>query len=119
MDTLIQVMGSNGLKFFKTAGAGGSPDGLIGKNDVVLIKVNGEWQYRGGTNTDVVKGLVNAIVHHPDGFTGEIVIVENGQWASFISTTGIVRWRARYSGTPGSRSRRRSAQPCSNVMRAA
>jgi len=86
VDTLIQVMGTNGLRFFKTGGtgAGAGPDGLIGKNDVVLIKVNGEWKYRGGTNTDVVKGLINAIVHHPDGFTGEVVIVENGQWASFM-----------------------------------
>ena len=86
VDTLIQVMGTNGLKFFKTTGtgAGAGPDGLIGKNDVVLIKVNGEWRWRGGTNTDVVKGLVNAIIHHPDGFTGEVVIVENGQWASFM-----------------------------------
>lgn len=87
VDYLIQVMAGNGLHFFKSNNAGAAaaaPDGMIGKNDIVLIKVNGEWQYRGGTNTDVVKGLINAIVHHPDGFTGEIVIVENGQWASFM-----------------------------------
>jgi len=86
VDSLINVMAGNGLDFFKSSGAGRSagPSGIIGSNDVVCIKVNGEWQERGGTNTDVVKGLVNAIVHHPDGFTGEVVIVENGQWASFM-----------------------------------
>ncbi len=86
VDTLIDVMDSNGLDFFKSTGAykAASPDGIVGSNDIVLIKVNGEWRARGGTNSDVVKGLVNAIVNHPDGFTGEVVIVENGQWASYM-----------------------------------
>jgi hypothetical protein len=86
VDTLIDVMDSNGLDFFKSSGAyqASGPNGIIGSNDIVLIKVNGEWRYRGGTNTDVVKGLVNAIVHHPEGFTGEVVIVENGQWDSYM-----------------------------------
>ncbi len=86
VDYLLQVMSGNGLDFFQSPGTGAAagPAGLIGKNDVVLIKVNGEWKWRGGTNTDVVKGLVNAIVHHPDGFTGEVVIVENGQWDSYM-----------------------------------
>jgi len=86
VDTLIDVMDSNGLDFFKSNGAyqASGPGGIIGSNDIVLIKVNGEWRYRGGTNTDVVKGLVNAIVHHPEGFTGEVVIVENGQWDSYM-----------------------------------
>src|SRR5450759_1360365 len=80
--TLMRTMSF--LPIIPSGAAAAAPDGMIGKNDIVLIKVNGEWQYRGGTNTDVVKGLINAIVHHPDGFTGEIVIVENGQWASFM-----------------------------------
>ncbi|MHB8894590.1 MAG: DUF5719 family protein [Candidatus Geothermincolia bacterium] len=86
VDYLIQVMAGNGLDFFQSANAGAAagPTGLVGKNDVVLIKVNGEWRWRGETNSDVVKGLVNAIVHHPDGFTGEVVIVENGQWDSYM-----------------------------------
>lgn len=86
VDYLIQVMDGNGLDFFNSSGTGAAagPQGLIGKNDVVLIKVNGEWRWRGETNSDVVKGLVNAIVHHPDGFTGEVVIVENGQWDSYM-----------------------------------
>lgn len=87
VDMLIDVMDANGLDFFRSsAGTYGaaSPDGIIGSNDIVLIKVNGEWRYRGGTNTDAVKGVVNAIVNHPEGFTGEVVIVENGQWDSYM-----------------------------------
>jgi len=86
VDNLIDIMDSNGLQFFKGAGTSkaSGPGGIIGSNDIVLIKVNGEWRERGGTNTDVVKGLVNAILNHPDGFTGEVVIVENGQWDSYM-----------------------------------
>ena len=86
VDTLIDIMDANGLDFFKSAsyGKAAGPNGIIGSSDVVMIKVNGEWQDRGGTNTDVIKGLVGAIVRHPDGFTGEVAIVENGQWASFM-----------------------------------
>ena len=86
VDALIDIMSHNGLDFFKSAGysQAAGPGGIIAPDDIVLIKVNGEWRYRGGTNTDVVKGLVNAIVHHPDGFSGEVVIVENGQWDSYM-----------------------------------
>ena len=86
VDTLIDVMDANGLDFFRSGASGraASAQGLVGGNDIVLIKVNGEWRWRGGTNTDVVKGLVKAIVNHPDGFTGEVVIVENGQWDSYM-----------------------------------
>lgn len=87
VNTLINVMDNNGQDFFKSGRPGGGaagPGGIIGSDDIVLIKVNGEWRYRGGTNTDVVKGLVDAIVNHPDGFTGEVVIVENGQWDSYM-----------------------------------
>ena len=53
--------------------------GLIAKDDVVLIKVNAGWPERGMTNTDVIKGLIARIVAHPDTFTGEVDLVENGQ----------------------------------------
>ena len=78
---LIDGMGKNNLFFYNssTPGKNTGPSGIIGKEDTVLIKVNCQWDQRGGTNTDVVKGIIQAIVNHPDGFTGEIVIVDNGQ----------------------------------------
>ena len=49
-------------------------DGLIDKEDVVLIKVNAQWKYRGCANSDVIRGLIARILEHPDGFDGEIVL---------------------------------------------
>ena len=82
IDVLINHMGSRGLLFYKsnTSGANQGPNGLIARDDVVLIKINEEWPFRGGTNTDVLKELIQAIVNHPDGFVGEIVVADNGQW---------------------------------------
>lgn len=79
---LINLMGIHGLLFYKSATTGPNmgPTGLIATDDVVLIKINEEWSERGGTNTDVLKELIQAIVAHPDGFVGEIVVADNGQW---------------------------------------
>ena len=81
IDALLQLMGENGLKFYRslhdTALSG--PSGMIQTNDVVLIKVNAQWKYRGCTNSDLIRGLVQSILDHPDGFDGEVVIFENGQ----------------------------------------
>jgi len=81
IDTLLDLMGRNGLKFFRSSAPGpeNGPNGLIAAGDVVLIKVNAQWKYRGATNTDLVRGLIGRILGHPDGFHGEVVIVENGQ----------------------------------------
>jgi len=81
VDTLLTLMGQNGLKFYRTSAAGAlnGTNGLIAADDVVLIKVNAQWKYRGCTNSDVVRGVIQRILEHPDGFHGEVVIVENGQ----------------------------------------
>ncbi len=81
LDSLITLMGSESLKFYRSATTTveAGPDGLIRADDVVLIKINQQWSRRGGTNTDLLRGLIARIVEHPDGFAGEIVVVENGQ----------------------------------------
>jgi hypothetical protein len=61
--------------FYQEAGNAG----LIGAEDVVLIKINAQWAERGGTNTDLLKALVRFILDHPEGFRGEIIIADNGQ----------------------------------------
>jgi hypothetical protein len=76
VSALIDLMASQGLHFYNTST---SPDGLIGSDDVVIIKINGQWPLRGGTNTDLIKSVINAIIDHPDGFRGEVVIADNGQ----------------------------------------
>lgn len=81
IETLLQLMHGQGLPFYRSAAAAplSGAQGLIAAGDVVLLKVNAQWKYRGCTNSDVVRGLVERVLRHPDGFRGEVVIVENGQ----------------------------------------
>ncbi len=81
VDDLITLMGAHGLKWHRTVTTGptSGPDGLIDSGDVVIIKINGQWSERGGTNTDVLRGVIRRIVEHPDGFIGEVVVADNGQ----------------------------------------
>jgi len=87
--SLIDLMGKNGLLFYKSSEAGPArgPTGLIARDDVVIVKVNSQWDERGGTNTDLLKALIQAIIEHPDGFVGEIVVADNGQ-AQYGSASG-------------------------------
>jgi hypothetical protein len=73
---LLDLMASQGLHFYNTTS---TPDGLIGSEDVIILKINGQWEYRGGTNTDLIMSVINTIIDHPYGFSGEIVIADNGQ----------------------------------------
>ena len=79
--TLIDLMGSQGLNFYQSSNTGTNqgPSGLIDAEDVVLIKTNSQWNQRGGTNTDLLRELIQAILDHPEGFNGEIVVADNGQ----------------------------------------
>ncbi len=89
VDDLVTLMGTNGKKFYRSTETRltSGPDGLIDADDVVLLKINGQWPERGGTNTDVLRGVMRQIVEHPDGFTGEIVVADNGQgWADLNRT---------------------------------
>jgi hypothetical protein len=90
LDLLVTQMGHDGLKFYKSSNVTmeSGPDGLIAADDVVVIKINYQWSERGGTNTDVLRGLIRRIVDHPDTFTGEIAVCENAQ---FASTSGFDR----------------------------
>ncbi|MEW6251107.1 MAG: DUF362 domain-containing protein [Planctomycetota bacterium] len=90
LDRLLLAMGRGGLKFYNSPAVTplAGPDGVLGRDDVILIKINYQWPERGGTNTDVLRGLIRRIVDHPDGFVGEVVVVENAQ---FNSTSGFNR----------------------------
>ena len=79
VQALIRFLDEGGVSLYKSAAdfPGAGLDGIIAATDVVLIKVNAAWDQRGMTNTDVVHGLITAILEHPDGFTGEVVLVEN------------------------------------------
>jgi hypothetical protein len=80
--SMIGLMEEKGRSFYKKKG---SPRGIVASNSVVIVKVNSQWDERGGTNTDLVKSIIEEIVSHPDGFKGEVVIADNGQ-AQYGST---------------------------------
>ena len=69
VDALLALLESGGWNLYDH----------IAPADVVLVKVNAQWQFRGQTNTDVVRGIVQRVLEHPAGFRGEVVIIENGQ----------------------------------------
>jgi len=81
VDDLVTLMGTSGVKWYRSAveDLRSGSIGLIDPDDVVLIKINAQWAERGGTNTDVLRGLIGVVVEHPDGFIGEVVVADNGQ----------------------------------------
>jgi hypothetical protein len=84
---LLGLMADRGLKFYRSNEEGGvsGPEGLIPRDAVVLIKVNSQWNERGGTNTDLVESIIRAVTEHPDIYAGEVVVADNGQ-AQYGST---------------------------------
>jgi hypothetical protein len=83
VDALIDLMAAHGTHFYRTAH---QPEGIIGRDDVVVVKVNDQWncgtgadRRRSHTNNDAVKGLLYRIVRHPEGFRGAAIVVDNGQ----------------------------------------
>ncbi|HVP13364.1 MAG TPA: hypothetical protein VMV94_19475, partial [Phycisphaerae bacterium] len=82
LDRLIALMGQDGLKLYRSATTAplSDPNGIIAADDTVIIKINYQWPERGGTNTDVLRGLIRRLVDHPDGFTGQVVVCENSQF---------------------------------------
>ena len=99
LDALLSLMGSHGLKLYRsdreTDKAG--RDGLVDSSDIVLVKVNAQWKYKGCTNSDVVRGLIQRILEHPDGFNGEIVVFENGQGGGSLDCDTM--WGRQYPDT--------------------
>jgi len=94
IDCLIHLMGAGGLKFYRSKKKGpvSGRKGMIAATDVVLIKVNAQWKYRGCTNSDLIRGLIQAILDHPDGFDGEVVVIENGQGYGSLECAAMTRY---------------------------
>ncbi len=76
IDTMLLMMQSKDIHFYKNKL---HPAGIVGSDNVVIIKGNFQWTSRNTTSTDRVKGLIWQILNHPDGFTGEIILCDNTQ----------------------------------------
>lgn len=57
------------------AGLGGMQT-VVGKDDVVLVKVSAQWWNQGMTNVAAVKRVIELILATP-GFAGEVIVFEN------------------------------------------
>jgi len=84
LTSMIELMGEYGLKFYRspTESLTAGPSGIIAADDTIIIKINYQWAERGGSNIDVLRGLIFEIIEHVDGFSGEIVVCENAQSSS-------------------------------------
>ena len=76
IDTLLLLMETQDIYLHKTSA---QPSGIVGSDNIVIIKGNFQWKFRNTTNTDRIKGIIWQILQHPDGFTGEIIICDNTQ----------------------------------------
>jgi len=76
IDTLLLMMQTEDIYFHKSVS---HPSGIVGSNDVVLLKGNFQWTNRNTTSTDRIKGVIWQILNHPEGFYGEIIICDNTQ----------------------------------------
>ena len=85
MQRLIRSMQNYGISFHQTQDM---PYGLIASDDVVLLKINAQWDQTGGTNTDLIRSVIQEILNHPSGFTGEIIVADNGQAHSAAAISG-------------------------------
>jgi hypothetical protein len=77
LDTLLSLLAQNGTSLYRSSKTLRWCDtaGIIGKDGVVLLKVNAERPERRMPSTDLLKGFIARIVAHPDTFTGEIELV--------------------------------------------
>ncbi len=76
IDTLLAMMETQGIFLHQTAT---NPSGIVGDDNIVIIKGNFQWNSRNTTSTDRIKGLIWQILSHPDGFSGEIIVSDNTQ----------------------------------------
>ena len=55
----------------------GGIEGIIGADDIVVIKPNVQWWNQGAPNLAALKTFVDLIMDRPGGFKGEVVVAEN------------------------------------------
>jgi hypothetical protein len=76
IDLMLGMLESQGTYLHETSQ---TPTGIVGADDIVIIKANFQWTTRNTTSTDRIKGLIWQILSHPDGFSGEIIVCDNTQ----------------------------------------
>ncbi len=76
IDRLVDILATEGVFLHRTAT---HPDGIVGSDNIVVIKGNFQWNSQNTTSTDRIKGLIWQVLEHPEGFSGEILVCDNTQ----------------------------------------
>ncbi len=103
--TLYRVLGGKPKdNMLKAMDLIGCVEGVVGEDDVVVIKPNVQWWNQGAPNLSALKAFVDLIMSRPGGFKGEVVMAENCHrgpkpWA--IEDSGWVPVFERNSDLPG------------------
>jgi len=71
------VNGSPEQNLLKVVELMGGVEKIIGSQDVVVMKPNVQWWNQGAPNLSALKTFVDLIMERPEGFKGEVVIMEN------------------------------------------
>jgi hypothetical protein len=58
------------------SGLYGGPSGLFRNDDIIVIKINAVAASHCMVNVDILKGLIQRILDHPDGFRGEVIVLD-------------------------------------------
>ncbi len=85
------VNGSSEDNLRKVIELAGGIEGIVGLDDVVIIKPNVQWWNQGASNLSALMAFVETIIEQPGGFRGEVIIAENchrGQYPSTSSSSG-------------------------------
>ena len=76
--TLYRVLGGNPKdNMLKAMDLIGGIEGVVGEDDVVVIKPNVQWWNQGAPNLSALEAFVDLIMTRPGGFKGEVVMAEN------------------------------------------
>jgi hypothetical protein len=65
---------------------------FIGREDVVVLKPNGQWPNQGYTHTQCIKALIDVILNRPGGFAGEIILTEHVHRSATETLAGSYCW---------------------------
>jgi hypothetical protein len=70
----------------------GGIEGIVGHDDVVIIKPNVQWWNQGAPNLSALKTFVELIMERRGGFRGEVIIAENCHRGQYPSTSMGAGW---------------------------
>jgi hypothetical protein len=92
VDVYVARNGSPTTNVRRVIDMAGGIQRFIDRDDVVVLKPNGQWPNQGYTHTQCIKALINEILNRPGGFTGEIILTEHVHRDPVTAMSGNYCW---------------------------